>query len=304
MRHLYKQRPVELFEQDLNYIRKEFQPVTYDELTDQLEFGMGRNPSKKLALHLSFDDGFVECFDIVRPLLLEYRIPCTFFIATDFIDNTAMYYRNKVSLLISAVNTAGESPSTSTRKKLKTQLAALSQEFGTRLLTPKDFVQWINTLTGEGVIDRICEILELDFTEYLKTHKPYMTREQLRILSDEGFTIGAHSRRHQKLVRLTPDEMEDEIVASCQAIAAITGRFSIPFSFPNSGDGVDRNFLADLRLRYPQVGLIFDTKGLRQDRSFIFNRIWAESPLLNPDGRRTLSEILHRVYLNDFTGTK
>jgi hypothetical protein len=44
------------------------------------------------------------------------------------------------------------------------------------------------------------------------------------------------------------------------------------------------------------VGLYFDTKGLRQDRPFIVNRIWAEAPKFSPRGNASLPDILRRAY--------
>ncbi len=297
IQYLYQQRPIELFQKDLLYILEHFQTVDYPELHTNIEIGSIRQPSQKTLLHLSFDDGFAECYDIVRPLLLEYQVPCTFFVATGFIDNHAMYYRNKVSLCISEMFNKDD-------EQVRPILIELNREFGVRLFNRQDFLRWMKSLTDEILIERICASIDVDIAAYLRAHTPYLTSEQMRNMAHEGFTIGAHSRRHHKLGRLSPAEMEDEIVESCETVAALTGQFSVPFSFPNSGDGVDRNFLADIRKRNPQVGLFFDTKALKQDRNFIMNRIWAESPWFNPDGSRQLPEILHRAYLDAFSGTR
>ena len=117
----------------------------------------------------------------------------------------------------------------------------------------------------------------------------------------EGFTIGAHTTTHRKLISLSDAEVEAEIVDSCQAIREITGQEIIPFAFPHSGAGLDRRFLADIRARHPFVGLFFDTKGMRRDADFIINRVWAERV---PGSRKTSLEkkplpfpkVLHAAY--------
>ena len=64
----------------------------------------------------------------------------------------------------------------------------------------------------------------------------------------------------------------------------MTGQEIVPFSFPHSAWGLDRDHLAQIRSRHPMIGVLFDTKGLHQDVNFIHNRIWAERPLSNMSG--------------------
>lgn len=284
--HLYTHRPVELFEKDLQFLARNYTPVTYNELQRNRE---ERRPLPKNAVHLSFDDGFVECFDQVRPLLLKYEIPCTFFLATDFIDNRHMYYRNQVSLCLERFMSAGQ-------VEQQAILERLNQESGTVITDVLGFETWVKSLVGEEEVDRLCQLLGVDVTAYLAQRQPYLTRQQVRELVADGFTIGAHSRRHIKLGRLSLEQAEEEILESCLEVGRMTGNARVPFSFPNSGDGLDRNFLARIRQEHRAVGLYFDTKGLRQDLPFIVNRIWAESPKYNPGGTMDMLQILQRVY--------
>ena len=63
--HLYAHRPLELFEKDLQYLTRNYTPITYDQLRRNRE---ERRLLPKNAVHLSFDDGFAECYYLVRPL--------------------------------------------------------------------------------------------------------------------------------------------------------------------------------------------------------------------------------------------
>ena len=96
--------------------------------------------------------------------------------------------------------------------------------------------------------------------------------------------MGAHTLSHRKLVDLSSDEIETEISLSSQIVANITGQEIVPFSFPHSAWGLDRNHLAGIRSRHPKIGLLFDTKGFHPDVDFIHNRIWTERPLPNMPG--------------------
>jgi len=197
-----------------------------------------------------------------------------------------MYYRNKVSLCIDRV-AAGEEQET---------WVLLNQSFSLNLASRDDFLRWVKSLTDETTVDHLCSLLGVDYGSYLKEVRPYLTREQIRTMTGEGFTMGAHSRKHHKLVRLYPDERAEEIVESCRAVAAITGQASVPFSFPNSGDGVDHRFLEDLRQAHPEIGLIFDTKGLRPSNRTVLNRVWVEAPRWNAQGMTSLPVIVAQAY--------
>jgi peptidoglycan/xylan/chitin deacetylase (PgdA/CDA1 family) len=284
--HLYTHRPLELFEKDLQFLAQSYAPVAYDELRRNRE---ERRPLPKNAVHLSFDDGFAECYHLARPLLLKYNIPCTFFLTTDFIDNQRMYYRNQVSLCLEKFQGAAPAEQTAVLERLNT-------EFGAGIPDWSGFEAWAKSLLDEGQVERLCQVVGVDVPAYLDQRQPYLTRGQVRELLADGFTIGAHSRRHFKLGRLTQEQAAQEIVESCLAVGGMTGSAGVPFSFPNSGDGLDRDFLARLRQEHRAVGLYFDTKGLRQDRPFIVNRIWAEAPKFSPRGNASLPDILRRAY--------
>lgn len=64
---------------------------------------------------------------------------------------------------------------------------------------------------------------------------------EIRMLSDWGIEFGSHSVTHRRLVELSPQELQDELVSSKSAIEDMTGRrattFSFPFRFPEENTG-------------------------------------------------------------------
>jgi len=283
-RHLYPHRPIEEFERDLIFLKKHYTILPYSELERVVQ-----TEGDLRYAFLSFDDGFSECFRIVRPILLMHQVPCTFFIPTNFIDNRAMYYRNKISLLVDRFLSM-EPP------VAEQVMDQANQEFYLRVSDRDGLIAWLKSVTEDPILDRLCNAFGVDIKGYLEVNTPYLTEEQIRELASDGFTIGAHSKSHRKLGRLTPGEVEAEILESCQRISEITGQEKVPFSFPNSGEGLDRDFLKSLRESNRYLGLFFDTKGLRGDRDFILNRIWVEAPKYNLDGYPPLPVILWRAY--------
>jgi len=289
VQHLYPPVSLERFENALLYLKQHFNPVTYTEVHDHVFSG---TPLPARAVHLSFDDGFGECFTLVRPLLIKHGISCTFFVASDWIENQVMFFRNKVSVCIESLRNL-------TDTEQKRALASLSAELKIALKTSRDFDRWIKSLlhADEASIDKVCQILEIDISAYLQEKKVFLTTDQLRTMAAEGFTIGSHSRSHSKMSQISAEDMEAEIVESAKAIQKITGDELVSFSFPFSATGVDRDVLADIRRRNPILGLFFDTRGLRKDEPFIINRIWGEKPNFSELGRETnIPQLLKAAY--------
>jgi hypothetical protein len=108
--------------------------------------------------------------------------------------------------------------------------------------------------------------------------QPYLTAEQIRQLQSDGFTIGAHSVSHPKF-GLVPDRvMEKEMSRSCRVICDLLRVDSAPFAFPHTSSLASRRALDVIKRRHPHIGLLFDARGLRRDRPYIFNRIPADQP--------------------------
>ncbi|MEX2160842.1 MAG: polysaccharide deacetylase family protein [Anaerolineales bacterium] len=286
---LYPPESISRFEAALRYIKSHFRPVTEAELQAHRLDG---RPLAQRALHLSFDDGFAECYTVARPLLLKHGIPCTFFVTTGWVDNQRMFSRNKAALCLERLAELAHDAA-------KMVFTSLNNALDTKLTDAASFRTWILGLQpeDEAVIDMTAKMLGLDIKDYLHTRKPYLTREQMVELYKDGFTIGAHTRAHIKLARLPAAEAEAEIVESARFVQELTGADRVPFSFPYSATGTDRGLLASIRQKHPFLGLFYDTRDLRQDEPFMVNRIWAEKSAYRQAGRHTnLPALLHAAY--------
>jgi peptidoglycan/xylan/chitin deacetylase (PgdA/CDA1 family) len=273
IRHLYPIKSAAEFEADLLWLKRHFTLIGYPQLAAHAR---GERPLPERAAYLSFDDGFAECYHVIRPLLLKHGIPAIFFLATDWIDNEGMYYKSKVSLVI---------------ENRRSQIE------------PRDFRFSIFDLismqqSGESLINAACAEAGVDVAAYLRARQPFLTRPQIREMRAEGFVFGGHTRRHHKLGLLPPEEQAAEMAASCRIVAGITGDDQVPFAFPFSGDGVDRGGIAPLRNQHPQVGLVFDTKKLRREPG-IFHRIWADKPVKGVPPARSLAHWLKDAYARE-----
>ncbi|HEX2092916.1 MAG TPA: polysaccharide deacetylase family protein [Longimicrobiaceae bacterium] len=296
VRHLYPYKSVEQFEADLLYLKRRFRVVSYPEIVEAGESGRGLGPG---AVHLSFDDGYAECFSVVRPILLKHGVPCTFFVTTDALDNRWMIAFNRVSLCIETMAGLGTG-------ELAAVLREVERDAGTPLPDASAFGAWIRSAIrapdsgAEEVLDRVCARLGVDVAGFLHRERPYLTVEEVRQLASEGFTVGGHTRTHPRLGSTTGTQrIESEIVESCRVVAEITGAERVPFAFPYDAVGVDRGFLRDLLGRHPQIGRLFGTGAFRPDEDFMVNRMLVDSPPAVGRGRTNLPGLLSGAYLEE-----
>jgi len=286
IRNLYKYKSPNEFENDLLYLVKNFNIISYEELE------AWANEGKKLkskSIIITFDDGLSECFSIARPLLLKYNIPCVFFVTTDYIDNREMASDLKVSIFIDFLKGISTG-------KAKYFLDEINKISGKEINNLHEFSTWAKSLatTGQSLIDKLGSVLEINTEDYLKTNKPYMTTEEIINLSTEGFTIGAHSIRHQDFRFLSDYEIEKNIVDSCKTIGNLTGRSPIPFAFPYTMDGISREFLRNIRNHNSSIGLFFGGSGISLDEGFVISRMCGDHPTKNA---RKSSNLYHRIKL-------
>jgi peptidoglycan/xylan/chitin deacetylase (PgdA/CDA1 family) len=293
--HLYPHKSPGEFEADVIYLKQNYTLPTFQELVDEL--ASQRRRSRPCAI-LTFDDGMSQCFDLVRPILLKHRVPCSFFITKNFLDNRELFYRHKVSLCLDAL--AGRSAEQQARCS-----QAVSHRVGLKLSSPEELKKWIKglNLADESLLEASAEELGVDFEAFLRTVKPYMTSDQVKQLHADGFTIGSHSVRHARFSALSNAEIESDIVESCSFVGDLLGLKQVPFAFPFSAEGVDRQFLRSLAQRHSWVTPMFGTDGLNVDDRYLVNRLPADTPAKVPQGQSGLKGYVARAYANQFLGS-
>lgn len=229
-RHLYRHRSARQFEADLDLLLQTFSPLTLDALVQHLE---DDEPLPRHAMFLSFDDGLRQQYEIVAPILRRKGVPATFFITRDFVDNAALFYRFKASLLVDALMAADEH-----------QLARV----GGHLQLPRpDLDCCAAAVLGVGyanraVLDVLAAILELDFDAYLADRRPFMTSGEIASLVAAGFSVGAHGLDHAPHGELSLEQQLRQMRESVEFVRSTFAAGPAAFAFPFSDAGVGAAF--------------------------------------------------------------
>ena len=229
------------FEEELDYYLKYFKPVS-------LEYLLENPHSKDKVFHLSFDDGLKECADLIAPVLLKKGIPATFFVNSSFANNQALFHRYKASLILSEL-IANPNP----------EADFILNNNG---LNQQNILQ--TNISKVDILDAVANILDISFSQFLKTQNPYLTTEQITKLKNDGFSIGAHSENHPEFWTISEEEQLAEIEQSTNWVIEKFNPKIKTFAFPFTDSGVSLNLLRKLKSKNI-CDLTFGTAGIKYD---------------------------------------
>jgi peptidoglycan/xylan/chitin deacetylase (PgdA/CDA1 family) len=266
----YPYRNTSQFEQELDFFLKYYRPVSLKELVSgACEFG------QRKVFHLSFDDGLCECADVIAPILLRKGIPATFFINTAFIDNKELFHKYKASLIL---NQLQNGQNDEVEKLLR------KHNLGGRFILKA-------VISQVKILDEAAQMLGIDFDEFLRKQKPYLTSGQVKKLADAGFSIGAHSHNHPEFGNIPVQDQIEEVKVSIEYVKKLVNPPVSAFSFPFTDSDVPAHVLQTIKNEHI-CDVTFGTAGIKKDVfEFHFQRYPAEQN--GPFIRNLKSEIIY-----------
>ncbi len=283
--HLFRHKNTDEFKKDLQFITKHFTPVGLLELIAFVNQGRGLPMN---AMHLTFDDGYRENYDVIAPILLEMGIPATFFVSTDFIDNKKLCFLNKISILIEHLEDLD------IFSEYGNELSSFFKLRNIDIETTRKLIREIEYFDKEK-LNEIASITRLNFEEYLEEMQPFLTEKQLRILISRGFTIGSHSLNHPRYSSLS---LEEQLIQTKMSINHLVNNYQLKyraFAFPHSDEGVRLDFFNKV-FGSELIEISFGTGGIRDDcSSRVIQRISMEKPALGAN-RLVPLQLARRTY--------
>lgn len=220
------------FDEQLGWIKSWFNVLPLDEASRRL--ADGSLPARAAAL--TFDDGYADNHDVALPLLKKHGLPCSFFVATGFLDGGRMWN-----------DTLIESVRLSRRPEL--DLRGLSDAQGGDL----GWHPLRDTAERRAALGRIIERVKylppesrLACVDAIATRAEVtppgdlmMSSEQVRGLRRAGMQIGAHTVSHPILATLDARQAADEIARSRDVLEGLLGEKVKLFAYPNGKPGTD-----------------------------------------------------------------
>ena len=243
---LYRPKIKAEFVKDIDFLQQHFQAISIKEVYLQQQ---KKTILQKNSFHLSFDDGLREVHEVILPILYQKGIPATVFVNNDFVDNKNLFFRHKAALIVETLN--------------KKEISATIKKEIEHLLTPKEPLQSQVLNIGYAkreILDTISALLDIDFQDYLKNQRPYLTTDMLTEMQTKGFTIGAHSIDHPQFSKISEEEQIRQIVESCSYVKTVFNESHSFFSFPFTDENISASVFNAID---NQIDLSFGIKGIR-----------------------------------------
>ncbi|OFX19946.1 MAG: hypothetical protein A2033_19055 [Bacteroidetes bacterium GWA2_31_9] len=253
IKHLYKVKNVKQFEDDLEFLLKNYKPLDFSELNN---FADNKKTISKPSFLLTFDDGLSEFHNVIAPILLRKGIPAICFLNSDFIDNNALFYRYKASLLIEHFNY-------SKFENKNEQIQKLKSKYNLAHNSLKEILLSIN-FENKEFLTELADISNFNFSDYLNSKKPYLTSNQIISLKEKGFRFGSHSSNHPEYRFISNDEQIKQTIDSTNQVCHNYNLDYKYFSFPFTDYGVSKQFFDEIYNKNI-VDLSFGCAGIKAD---------------------------------------
>ena len=202
--------------------------ITLDEVAARLT---ANDQTRRFAC-FTLDDGYVDNYEHAMPVFERHAAPFHIYVTTGLPDGTAVLWWRLLELVIrnnSDVTMRFDSDSISLQTiSTKQKWQAWNRFYWTLRGQPQDKIR--------ETINRLIEDYQLDFAEI--SRNAAMNWDMITELAHSKLaTIGAHTRSHYFLSKLSDSELLDEIDSGRRTINERTGKDPVHFAYPYGDRG-------------------------------------------------------------------
>jgi peptidoglycan/xylan/chitin deacetylase (PgdA/CDA1 family) len=214
--------PTGVFERHMAYIGRAYRVLTVEELADRMRHGdLPRN-----ALAITFDDGYRDNLTHAAPILTNYGLPATIFLATGLIGTGEMSWFDRLALALKS--TAAQSVAAPWDEMLPLH------DQGDRVKALYRLLDYLKRLPDDEMRRTLNGIITaLGVKDVANLNVIMLNWDEVRTLAGKGFAIGAHTVTHPILSRVSAARAWREIMESRRMIESACGRPPKAFAYPN-----------------------------------------------------------------------
>ncbi|MGH9346748.1 MAG: polysaccharide deacetylase family protein [Vicinamibacterales bacterium] len=229
--------PPALFEQQLGWLERKYDVIDLARLEAAID---GRAALPGRAALLTFDDGFVDHYEVAFPALRRHGLTGVFFLAENACGATPRVLGvHKTHFLLARLGADGFA------RAVLDECAAVPgcahatvfgadrwEHAGERAV--KDLLNYdLPFEDAERVLDAL--FARHIGPEDLFARRLYLSHSMIAEMAAAGMVFGHHTRSHRMLSRLTVAEQEQELGGGVAWIRARTGQARVPFCYPWGG---------------------------------------------------------------------
>jgi len=266
---------IQQFVSQIKYIKYRYKVISSAQFYD-----MGNNINDNYAV-LTFDDGLLDHYTNVLPILNYYNLPATFLLAVEPVMGTGIIHSHKIQFIMAcADNEKQVVDSIFDKLNLSKEAASiLWQGFSISCRIDnwwtKEMV-FITNFLRQGTETSYTITNEL-FDEYVTkdyesfNSQLYLSEKQIKKFVDAGMTIGGHGYTSENLLLLNGVDKSTDIVKSLDFINPFLKDNFISFSYPNGA--YDDDAINTLRINGCSIAYTTEEKTVTSDMSIDYLKI-------------------------------
>ncbi len=215
----------EMFEKHLIFYKSNFEVITIDQLIKLTSTGKALS---KCYLLITFDDGYIDNYEEAFPLLKKHHLPATFFVSTNYIENSIIPWWDEVAYMIkqcdmeSIILPCSKNEIMIDKKNIDLCLRNILFEIKSNRHIPIESV--LNTLREQTKVN----VHELNY-------RLFMNWSMLLEMVNAGMNIGSHSQSHKVLSSLSLVKQMEEVKNSKKIIEQKLDIEVKSFAYPEGG---------------------------------------------------------------------
>ena len=232
-----------LFRQQLEFMKKNFNAVTMEQVTDAAE---GRSELPENALLLTFDDGYIDNYTFALPLLEEYGVQGSFFIPGKTFATHRLLDVNKIHYILASADIyelaedvkkqmdhyRGNEYDYAPTDELFDKYAVASRFDVKETIFVKRMLQTVLPEKLRNIISSKLFEKYVGITEEQLAYELYLTEEQIRTMKRHGMFIGVHGYDHYWLADLSPEQMKQDISKGLEVMDEFIDRKRWVMNYP------------------------------------------------------------------------
>ena len=261
---------VSLFKKQIAFFMEHFNPVTIEEVIAAYD---ENHKLPENALLLTFDDGYIDHFTNVFPILQENKLQGSFFIPGKTFTENVLLDVNKIHFILACapINELysdvlkyldyvieNKEYTDKTKEELIEEYAIANRFDPKEVIFIKRLLQAVlpeelrNRITSQ-LFEKYVGIEEDKFAREL-----YMNIDQIKSMKRNGMFIGLHGYDHYWLGKLDEHKMHDDIDRSLEVLSDVVDKDSFIMNYPYGS--YNNSVLSFLREKGCKLGMTTDVR--------------------------------------------